>query len=667
MSSTGSKRSVTAYDIARKHGYKGTEKQWLDSLVGMSAYLLATVNGYKGTEEEWLESLKSDSLYKIAVENGFVGTEKEWLDTIMSPVTLVNGKKGDVVLVPKDLGLRSNEESDKALKSDNYIIAENGRTQREINANSLLTLGSSENSPSYSNNGDMFYVKNEGCYQVVKDSLVKIYDTKPNSILINAKVGETQETLNQYLLNSIYELQNKFVDIQYSPEDFATLEKRLTDSLIKNDLPMIFNEAIAMTFDTVPTYESKTKVSGVVSGIEFSKYEVQLYVVTSKEYFWKTSQIGSDGKWSFDNSNTGEKQVRLVEKSSETWIHTLEVPVCARSYRTLEGVDPSTEKILLDRTYTYDQAVVACALVAQNHESLDHYIKGLLLLVGDDGSVPFFVNRISGFVSRKYYRTGNAAWVYYAIAYYLSKYPNGTYAVQAKAKLDLGLKWVEKYYISDPSDVRYGLYRGGSGRFENGGTIFSEDYQVYWCACEHNIDMWFALDTAVKVGLTSYAGRRDSLKKSVVSKLWSEEDKRLYTGVNELGLDTTKYLDTSSWGGLFLLASGETVKGRESLDYLANYKFSTIDASGYFPYIKQNLKSGIWVEGTAGVALYKRAIGGVQENLNDISGVRALNTKWGYRDHVTDPADTALINLIQSCNTAWVVLAYNPNGFMGVN
>ena len=55
----------SAYDVAVKNGYTGTEKEWLESLKGDtiytdSAYDLAVKYGYKGTEEEWLESLKGE-------------------------------------------------------------------------------------------------------------------------------------------------------------------------------------------------------------------------------------------------------------------------------------------------------------------------------------------------------------------------------------------------------------------------------------------------------------------------------------------------------------------------------------------------------------------------------------------------------------------------------
>ena len=77
---------ITAYAIAVEHGFRGTEKEWLDTL---SAYGIAVANGYHGTEQEWLESLKPSDLelYNkiqsyfednpyLPIENGTVTVQK---------------------------------------------------------------------------------------------------------------------------------------------------------------------------------------------------------------------------------------------------------------------------------------------------------------------------------------------------------------------------------------------------------------------------------------------------------------------------------------------------------------------------------------------------------------------------------------------------------------
>ena len=82
---------LSAYELAVRSGYLGTEKQWLDSLVGAdgktgadgkSAYDIAIEFGYSGTKQQWLNSLKGENgkdAYALAVENGFEGTVDQWL------------------------------------------------------------------------------------------------------------------------------------------------------------------------------------------------------------------------------------------------------------------------------------------------------------------------------------------------------------------------------------------------------------------------------------------------------------------------------------------------------------------------------------------------------------------------------------------------------------
>lgn len=86
----------SAYQMIVHDGYKGTQEQWLASLVGEetdgnadTAYELAVKNGYKGSETEWIKAIVGVSLesvntspYKLACESGFEGSLSEWLTSI---------------------------------------------------------------------------------------------------------------------------------------------------------------------------------------------------------------------------------------------------------------------------------------------------------------------------------------------------------------------------------------------------------------------------------------------------------------------------------------------------------------------------------------------------------------------------------------------------------
>nr|DAV29142.1 MAG TPA: tail sheath protein [Caudoviricetes sp.] len=94
-------RGLSAYEIAVKHGYKGTEEEWIKSLTpkggaggggnGKSAYELAVQEGYQGTLQEWLKSLVGKDgadAYEVAKKAGYTGSREEWLKTLIGATGL---------------------------------------------------------------------------------------------------------------------------------------------------------------------------------------------------------------------------------------------------------------------------------------------------------------------------------------------------------------------------------------------------------------------------------------------------------------------------------------------------------------------------------------------------------------------------------------------------
>ena len=97
--SVGGTDGLSAYEIAVRNGFVGTEAQWIESLSqAESAYDIAVRNGFTGTEQQWLQSLKGangqdgqdapaitiQQLYQAAQEAGFEGSfldfVQEYLD-----------------------------------------------------------------------------------------------------------------------------------------------------------------------------------------------------------------------------------------------------------------------------------------------------------------------------------------------------------------------------------------------------------------------------------------------------------------------------------------------------------------------------------------------------------------------------------------------------------
>ena len=95
------KDGKSAYDIAVKHGYQGTEEEWAKGLTpnggaggganGKSAYELAVQDGYQGTLQEWLKSLVGKDgadAYEVAKKAGYAGSREEWLKTLIGATGL---------------------------------------------------------------------------------------------------------------------------------------------------------------------------------------------------------------------------------------------------------------------------------------------------------------------------------------------------------------------------------------------------------------------------------------------------------------------------------------------------------------------------------------------------------------------------------------------------
>lgn len=59
---------LTAYGLAVKHGFTGTEEEWLASLQGHDAYTEAVEAGYEGTETEFYAELADAAAAKAAAE-----------------------------------------------------------------------------------------------------------------------------------------------------------------------------------------------------------------------------------------------------------------------------------------------------------------------------------------------------------------------------------------------------------------------------------------------------------------------------------------------------------------------------------------------------------------------------------------------------------------------
>ncbi|EEI1441422.1 hypothetical protein GTS13_004735 [Salmonella enterica] len=453
-------------------------------------------------------------------------------------------------------------------------------------------------------------------------------------------------------------------------ENFHTLADTCVAELLSLNAPEVYDKSITLTVNEDLTTDYTGPITGHCSIGNPQNYTLALYTSTTLEYQSAAMVLNTDGTFSFKRSWPGVKSFKLFRTSNNGLVTVWEDPLCIRSYRMPSDAGDEMVRVMKDRTYTYDQAVSAIALMAQGNSQVEQFVRGLCAIVGSggsEGSVPFFVNRMSAQTSSQYYRTGNAAWVGYALAYYLLKYPTGAQAVAARDKLTQCAEWIDKFRVTDIRDVRYGLYTSGSGRYVNG--VFYPDFEADWCTSEHQFDLWFLFELMGRVRFTGYTEKAAALAASILDKLWVEKEGTFRAGMRKTGPDNASPLDCSSWGGLFV-ANIDMEKARRCYACLERFWYATHDVTGYTPYHPNygypNKQRGVWVEGSAGVALLARRLG-MDDTARDIlARLAPLRTRYGYIDSCDYPDSDDMPAWPSSCNTAWMILACNPQGFWNV-
>ncbi|EMV12592.1 prophage tail fiber family protein [Escherichia coli 2861200] len=496
----------------------------------------------------------------------------------------------------------------------------------------------------------------------LKPDVVKRFEEMVVQAQQSAEIAASCAEQAGQILNNIQEVAGQLSTVRF--ENFNDISRRCTTAMLKLEQPEVVNTSISLKIKENIDFNYVGAVNGYCDIPEPEKYKVEMYAYTTGEYFNGDANLNSDGTFYFRRCWTGAKQFRLIRIEDNAWITTLEFPLLIRSYWMPEDADPDVIRVMKDRCYTYDQALAALALMVQRHEAVERYVSGLCALVDENGGGKFFVNRLSAMSSRAYYRLGNAAWVYYALAFYLEKYPDGAQVNIVRAKLLSGISWLDSFLVTAPGDLREGLYKGGLGRYVNG--EFDASFVAEWCALEHNVDIWFLFELMGRLEFDGFIQRADALAKSIIRGFWMEEEGRFRQGVHPTSYDNAAALDQSSWGGLFV-ANIDMAKAVRCRKYMGRFFFGTREATGYTPYHPDYGYSGhsrgVWVEGTAGVALFERKLGNEVTAVNLIAAMAPLRDEYGYRDSCDDPAYDVLPPWPSTTNTAWVILTVKPDNF----
>jgi beta propeller repeat protein len=282
------------------------------------------------------------------------------------------------------------------------------------------------------------------------------------------------------------------------------------------------------------------------------------------------------------------------------------------------------------RGFTYDQALtlIAHTMLSQQAkaEELGRYVSnfqnGGQLSTTIPGSFGFSFNgqgfwgEKDNFYDMNYLRGGANGWLGYGYLFYSRRYGDMQF-VEVMNRIG---DYILGQQILDPSDSRYGLFKGGYGRwFEN--LFFDQD--ITWVSTEHNIDIYFFLrDLGQLTGDGRYSDAA-TLQKKNMDKLWDNEKGRLNQGVN----DPADALDAASWGAMYWIAVGDLDKAMRSLQYADDAYRNTVTVSntvtanpkitlwGYKPYtgtVDEFDWSGVdlvWSEGSLGVAMANLKLG----------------------------------------------------------
>ncbi|EKN5996315.1 phage tail protein [Yersinia enterocolitica] len=496
----------------------------------------------------------------------------------------------------------------------------------------------------------------------LKPDVVKRFEELVAQAQQSAKSATQSAEQLQVLLSEIKGVMESLPRLRF--ENFDDIVNRCITAMLKLELPEVYDPMITFTIKENVDFNYIGEINGYCDIQEPEKYKVSMYAYTTGEYFNGDVNLNADGSFYFKRCWTGAKQFRLIRIEDNQWITTLEFPLCIRSYWMPEDADPDVVRVMKDRCYTYDQALAALALMVQRHEAVERYVTGLCKLVDENGGVKFFVNRLSAMSPHPYYRLGNAAWVFYALAFYLEKYPNGTLTKIVREKLLSGIAWLDSFLVTTSGDLRKGLYKGGLGRYVNG--EFDASFIAEWCALEHNVDIWFLFELMGRLGFDGFRERTEKLAQNIIRGLWVEEEGRFRQGVHPDKYDDAAALDQSSWGGLFVanIDAGKAAKCRK---YMGRFLFGTREVTGYTPYHPDYGYSGhsrgVWVEGTAGVALFERKLGNELNAVNLIAAMAPLCNEFGYRDSCDDPTYDVLPPWPSTTNTAWIILAVKPDNF----
>lgn len=388
--------------------------------------------------------------------------------------------------------------------------------------------------------------------------------------------------------------------------------------------------------------------------VYYTNLAIELYAVLDAEYLLSTiSEVNANNTFHFDSSSVGTKLLRLRDTSTnEVLAEYYEPTGLIRSYQYQSG-EGGYGTSAGQLTYIYDQALTLIFAISKNDKTWsDQLVDGLSLAQTKDGvnkgAFPFSVPQLGPTTASPIYRTGAQSVVTYALLKYQQKYSGNSTAVDTTQKA-LDYLQTMKATSGNNSD----LYTGGAGRSDN------PSYIVPWASTEHNIDTWHTLYLAGKVlNSQTYINYANSLKNTILSKLWNPTLQRFNQGYN----DTADALDINSWGAIFLNAIGEYEKAEQALANAESFKVTVGSTTGYTPYLADRGYPGttptVWYEGTYEVALshfFTEGLNGSSTIISNVINDQTAEGAWHYATTADDIYEMGTARSVAS--TTWYLLS----------
>jgi S1-C subfamily serine protease len=266
-------KGKSAYQTAVEKGYTGTEEQWLATLVGeqgergekgetgekgdigLSAYEIAKVAGFKGSQAEWLLSLNGEkgenglSAYEIAVQNGYVGTEGQWLISLI-------GERGADGKSAYDVAVLGGFEGTESQWLVSLIGASGQDSQSEISAiiaqhrliESVIEIkATSENLQATSSgiiiSSDGYILTNAHCVTYETN------DENPQTTLFDTVIGKFRGDYQDYSLEVVhYNIAKDLAILRFvsTPENLVPVTIGDSDALAIGDTTIVIGNAIGL-------------------------------------------------------------------------------------------------------------------------------------------------------------------------------------------------------------------------------------------------------------------------------------------------------------------------------------------------------------------------------------------------------------------------------------